>query len=71
MNAQIVNEKVWIPDSKEKIWVDSVYATHHDEYGRPYQVLVEAGHWDVVYHPGYWGVQPKKVWIPGFWKTVY
>jgi hypothetical protein len=33
-------------------------------------VLVCAGRWDVIEHPGHYESRPRHVWIPGHWRFV-
>ena len=63
-----VRERVWIPASYEQVWIEPVFATKYDECGNPYQVMVEAGHYDTVCTPGHYDVQIVNQWVDGYWK---
>ena len=62
-----VDEKVWVPATKRRVWREPVYQTRYDSCGRAYQVLVRPGCYEWITEGGHWAVQPKRVWVPGHW----
>jgi len=66
---ETVERSVWIPATREKVWVDAVYATRHDPCGRPYRVLVCEGRWTVRVHPGHYETRCERVFVPGGYET--
>ena len=64
-------EQVWVPGVAQKVWSPPVYETRYDSCGRPYTVLVRAGCWQVVQHPGRYEPRPVQVWVAGHWKGGY
>lgn len=67
---ETVYEPVWIPARTERIWVEPVYRTSLDRCGLPIRVLVCAGHWRTVVHPGYSSTRAVRVYRPGGWGPV-
>ncbi len=64
---ETVERRVWIPETKEKIWVEPIYETRYDSCGRPYRVLVCDGTWRVVVHPGHYETRCERVYVDGGW----
>ncbi len=64
-----VYERVWIPGSKRKVWIEPIYETRCDAYGRTYSVLVQPGSWQWVETKGYYEERPVKKWIPSCYQT--
>ena len=62
--------RVWIPESREKVWVPAVYATRFDACGRAYQVQIRPARWKVVCNPGYFETRCERVWIAGCFETT-
>jgi len=62
-------QQVWVPGCTRKEWVPARYATRVDGCGRRYQVLVCAGHWEVVQGIGHYERREVQVWVPGCWQT--
>lgn len=62
-------QKVWIPASKKKVWIDPVYETRYDACGRPYQVRSRGGGWTVQVTPGHFETRCTKVWVPGVYQA--
>jgi hypothetical protein len=62
-----VTEKVWVPATREKVWVEPVYATSYDACGRRSERIVSPGHWEIVTTPGHYETRLVKVWRPGCW----
>jgi len=59
-----IKEKVWVPASKHKVWVEPVYKTWFDSCGTPRRSLVQAGHYKVVVEPGHYTWRHRRVWVP-------
>lgn len=57
-------ERVWVPGQCERIWVPARYEWRFDPCGRRFQVLVEAGHFRTVQHPGHYERRAVRVWVP-------
>jgi len=57
-------ERVWVPGRCERIWVPARYEWRFDPCGRRFQVLVEAGHFRTVQHPGHYERRAVRVWVP-------
>ncbi len=64
-----VREQVWIPACSNQVWVPAQYATHYDPCGKPYQVMVDSGHYQTVHTPGHYEIQLVQKWIPGSWSN--
>lgn len=62
---EIVQEKVWIPARKERVWVEPVY-----ERRRHHRVLIREGYYKKVIIPGYYDIQERKVWVEGRYEVV-
>lgn len=60
-------QRVWVPGHSEQVWCPPVYNTHYDVCGNPYQVLVKAGYYQTIHHPGFWDTQNLQVWKAGHW----
>ena len=60
-------QRVWIDGYDERVWQEPVYDYRVDECGRTVRVLVRAGCWTTVSHPGYYDWRTTKVWQPGHW----
>ena len=63
----VESQRVWQPGATKQVWVPPVYATHYDECGLPFQVLVQAGHYKTVTEPGCWTTKRVRIWKPGCW----
>ena len=63
-------QRVWIPGTTKRIWVQPVYAKRYDACGKPVRVLVSAGHWETIRTPGCYQVKIVRVWKQGHWKYV-
>jgi hypothetical protein len=64
--------RVWVPGRTEKIWVAPVYEHRHRKYGHrrgTVKVLVRAGYWKTIRHPGHYETRTKRVWIPGYYQS--
>jgi hypothetical protein len=61
---RVIEEKVWVPGRIENVYVDPIYETRYDHCGNPYRVLVRAGCWSTIEHPGHWEIRQRKVWEP-------
>jgi hypothetical protein len=66
---ETVEREVWIPESREKVWVPALYETRFDPCGRAYQVLVRPGAWTVVCNPGHFETRRERIWVPGGHRT--
>ena len=62
-----VARQVWVPARTERIWIEPVYELRCDRYGNQVRVLVRAGYWDEICHPGYYETRYVRTWIPGTW----
>ncbi len=62
---ETVYERAWIPASKQRIWIEPVYATRYDSCGRSYRVIVESGCWRWVETPGHYESRPVNRWVAG------
>ena len=65
-----VEQQVWVPGACERVWIDPVYRTCYDACGRPYRVLVSAGHWQTVERPGHYETKLVQVFEPGHWVSA-
>lgn len=66
-----VERRVWVPGHEDRVWVEPVYETRYDAYGRSCEVLVRAGYWKTVRSPGHYETRRDEVWVPGGWEPVY
>lgn len=57
-------ERVWVPGHTERIWVPARYEWRYDSCGRQFRVLVQAGHFRTVCHPGRFERRTTRVWVP-------
>jgi hypothetical protein len=58
------NEKVWVPAEYEEMWVHAGRDSHGDEIPAHYvKVLVSEGHYESVWHEGYYQTVQKRVWV--------
>jgi hypothetical protein len=68
---EVQTEKVWIDGCYEKVWVPPVTQRVwvQPRNGRGYwrEDIVEPGHFENVWHKGYWDYQEVQVWVEGFW----
>ena len=64
------NRRVWVRGAKRNVYVAPVYRTRYDECGRAYEVLISAGHYEVVRDPGCYEIRRVRVWKPGFWRVI-
>lgn len=67
---ETVYQPVWVPARTERIWVEPVYRVSHDLCGLPIRVLVRAGYWRTVVHPGYSTTRAVRVYRSGTWGPV-
>ncbi|MEW6073978.1 MAG: hypothetical protein AB1726_15460 [Planctomycetota bacterium] len=61
-----VGEEVWVPGWTEVIWVEPVYEWRVF-LGCRFRLLVRAGHWSEIHHPGHFETRRVQVWRPGIW----
>lgn len=64
---EVVHRKVWVPGYSERIWIEPIYEETCDAYGNASSILVRAGHYKTIRHPGRYEVRREKVWRPGYW----
>jgi hypothetical protein len=64
-----VCRQVWVPGFVERVWVEPVFVRRYDVLGRPYQVCVSDGHYEMVQRPGRYETRQFKVWVDGCWRT--
>ena len=72
---EIRAERTWIEGWWERIWIEPEYkrirVTRYDARGRAYtvwqEILVREGHYEKIWHEGYWETREVREWIPGYW----
>jgi hypothetical protein len=67
---ETVSERVWVPGRTERIWVEPVYEyrpVYHVGACGPVRVLVRAGYWRTIHHPGHYELRRVRVYRPGYW----
>lgn len=62
-----IHQRVWVPGCSERVWVEPVFELRRDHCGNRFRVLVRAGHWTTVHHPGHYETRTVRVWQPGHW----
>ena len=62
-----VEERVWVPGCSERVWVEPVYDLALGHCGTRVRVLLSAGHWKTVHHPGHYETRCVRVYRPGHW----
>ncbi len=62
---ETVTQQVWVPGCARQVWVDARYETRYDGQGRPYQVMVCAGHFETIQDPGHYENRAVSVWVEG------
>ena len=60
--------EVWVPGACERVWVEPVYDTCTDPCGNTTRVIVRAGHFRTIQHPGHYETRHVQVWIPGYYR---
>ena len=65
--TEIVYRRQWVPGRTERVWVAPVYHWSVDSCGRRFRLLVSAGHWKSVCHPGQYVRRAVRVYKPGHW----
>ena len=73
---EVRTERQWVEGWWEQVWVPAQYervrVVRYDQYGRAYsawkEVLVEEGHYEQLWHEGYWDAQEVSEWVPGHWE---
>jgi hypothetical protein len=61
-------QRVWVPGSCEKVWVEPRYRFAYDSCGRRIEIQIGGGHWREVQHPGHYEVRAVKVWVEAGWQ---
>ncbi len=69
-------ERTWIEGWWERVWIEPEYrrirVTRYDAYGRAYtawkELLVREGHYERIWHEGYWETREVREWVPGHWE---
>ena len=64
---ETVRERVWVPGRCERVWVPPAFELRRDGCGRVVRVMVRAGCWETVQHPGHFEERCGRVWRPGHW----
>lgn len=64
---ETVCERVWVPGRIERLWVEPSFGLAYDSCGRRVRVLLRAGHWQEVRHPGRYETRSVRVYRPGHW----
>jgi len=62
-----LTERVWIPTTWERIWVEPRWSVRLDACGIPFRVLVRTGHYERVVRPGHYETRPVQRSLPGHW----
>jgi hypothetical protein len=62
-----VSERVWLPGRVERVWVEPVFEFRLGSCGSRFRVMVAAGHWRTVQHPGHYETRRVRVYVPGHW----
>lgn len=65
---ETVDQRVWVPGCAERVWVEPAFALRIGACGERFRVLVAAGHWRTVQHPGHYEVRRVRVRVPGHWR---
>jgi hypothetical protein len=60
--------EVWVPGRCERQWVEPCYDTCTDPCGNTTRVLVRAGHYRTIQHPGYYETREVQVWVRGHYE---
>lgn len=68
--CETVTERVWVPGRCERVWVPPEYRDICDPWGRGSRVLVRAGYWRTIEHPGHWECRTRQIQVPGRWEYV-
>lgn len=66
--CETVTERVWVPGRCERVWVPPQYREICDPWGRRQRLLVRAGYWDTIEHPGHWERRTRQIQVPGRWE---
>ena len=61
---EIIKEEIRLPDRFERVWVGPVFREGFDACGRPVQVMVSPGRYELVRIPGGREIRERKVWVP-------
>jgi hypothetical protein len=64
---ETVDQRVWVPGRTERVWIEPVYELALGPCGTRVRVLIAAGHWRTVHHPGHYEIRRVKVYRPGCW----
>jgi hypothetical protein len=60
--------EVWVPGACERVWVEPAYDVCTDPCGNTTRVLVRAGYYRTIQHPGYYETRYVQVWVPGHYE---
>jgi hypothetical protein len=65
---ETVEHRVWVAETRSRVWCEPVWATRYDSCGRAYRVIVRSGRYDWVTVPGHYEVKTSRVWVPAGWR---
>lgn len=68
--CETVTERVWVPGRCERVWVPPEYREICDPWGRHQRLLVRAGYWHTIEHPGHWERRSRQIQVQGRWEYV-
>jgi hypothetical protein len=58
------NEKVWVPAEYQEMWIHAGRDSRGNEIpAHSVKVLVSEGHYESVWHEGYYQTVKKRVWV--------
>ena len=60
--------EVWVPGACERVWVEPTYDVCTDPCGNTTRVLVRAGYYRTIQHPGYYETRYVQVWVNGYYQ---
>ena len=64
---EVRDQRVWIPASYERVWVEPEFGVRFDDCGLEVRFQISRGYWRKVHRPGHYEVRRQKVWVPGTW----
>ena len=67
---KFATERVWVPVTREKVWIEPAYQTVYDTRGEPSSVAVRRGRWEIVEAPGHYEKRRVRVWRAGHWSRL-
>jgi hypothetical protein len=64
---ETIDQRVWVPGRAERVWIEPVYELAIGPCGTRVRILLSAGHWRTIHHPGHYELRPVRVYRPGCW----